>query len=163
MATRRPAFVVPIAEFAAALLARPEVSPRAQVTAQQIAQLLPGTAVVVYIIEDLDNPAWTRKAVAGDVTVAQTIEFIAGTLGTVAEKKALVIFERADLQREDYAHLDIRRTVTSLAYVPLPSGCGFFRRHRADRLRSAVAGDNVGSGARDRRTRFSSHRRRPIL
>ena len=119
MATRRPAFVVPIAEFAAALLARPEVSPRAQVTAQQIAQLLPGTAVVVYIIEDLDNPAWTRKAVAGDVTVAQTIEFIAGTLGTVAEKKTLVIFERGDLQREDYAHLDIRRTVTSLAYVPL--------------------------------------------
>jgi RND family efflux transporter MFP subunit len=119
MATRRPAFVVPIAEFAAALLARPEVSPRAQVTAQQIAQLLPGTAVVVYIIEDLDNPAWTRKAVAGDVTVAETIEFIAGTLGTVAEKKALVIFERGDLLREDYAHLDIRRTVTSLAYVPL--------------------------------------------
>jgi len=113
MATRRPAFVVPIAEFAAALLARPEVSPRAQVTAQQIAQLLPGTAVVVYIIEDLDNPAWTRKAVAGDVTVAQTIEFIAGTLGTVAEKKALVIFERGDLQREDYAHLDIRRTFLS--------------------------------------------------
>lgn len=119
MATRRPAFVVPIVEFAAALLARPEVSPRAQVTAQQIAQLLPGTAVVVYIIEDLDNPAWTRKAVAGDVTVGETIDFIGGTLGTVAERKALVIFEGGDLQREDYAHLDTRRTVTSLAYVPL--------------------------------------------
>jgi RND family efflux transporter MFP subunit len=119
MATRRPAFIVPIAEFAAALLARAEVSPRAQVTAQQIAQLLPGTAVVVYIIEDLDNPAWARKAVAGDVTVGETIDFIAGTLGTVAEKKALVIFEGEDLQREDYAHLDTRRTVTSLAYVPL--------------------------------------------
>jgi RND family efflux transporter MFP subunit len=119
MATRRPTFVVPIAEFAAALLARPEVSPRAQVTAQQIAQLLPGTAVVVYIIEDLDNPAWTRKAIAGDVTVGETIDFIAGTLGRVADKKALVIFEAGDLQREDYAHLDTRRTVTSLAYVPL--------------------------------------------
>ena len=119
MATRRPAFVVPIAEFAAALLARAEVSPRAQVTAQQIEQLLPGTAVVLYIIEDLDNPAWTRKAIAGDVTVGERIDFIAGTLGTVAEKKALVIFEGEDLQREDYAHLDTRRTVTSLAYVPL--------------------------------------------
>jgi hypothetical protein len=119
MATRRPTFVVPIAEFAAALLARAEVSPRAQVTAQQIAQLLPGTAVVVYIIEDLDNPAWTRKAIAGDVTVGETIDFSAGTLGRVAEEKALVIFEGGDLQREDYAHLDTRRTVTSLAYVPL--------------------------------------------
>jgi len=119
MATRGPAFAVPVAEFAAALLARPEVGPRAQVTAEQVAQLLPGTAVVVYIIEDLDNPAWTCKAIAGEVTVGGTMEFSAGTLGTVAENKTLVVFEGGDLQREDYAHLDIRRTVTSLAYVPL--------------------------------------------
>src|SRR5271166_3236491 len=119
MATRRPAFAVPVAEFAAALLARPEVGPRAQVTAEQVAQLLPGTAVVVYIIEDLANPSWTRKAIAGEVTVSGTMEFGAGTLGTMAENKKLVVFEGNDLQREDYAHLDIRRTVTSLAYIPL--------------------------------------------
>jgi transcriptional regulator with GAF, ATPase, and Fis domain len=29
------------------------------------------------------------------------------------------VFEGSDLQREQYAHLDIRRTVTALAYVPL--------------------------------------------
>jgi RND family efflux transporter MFP subunit len=119
MATRKSAFEVPLAEFAAALLARAEVGPRAQVTAEQVAQLLPGTAVVVYLIEDLDNPAWTAKAIAGEVTVGQTMEFGAGTLGAVAERKALVVFEAGDLQREDYAHLDIRRTVTSLAYIPL--------------------------------------------
>jgi len=119
MPTRRSVFAVPIAEFAAALLARPEVAPRAQVTAEQVAQLLPGTAVVVYTIEDLENPAWTRKAIAGDVEVSRTMEFSAGTLGTLAENKTLVVFEGTDLQREDYAHLDIRRTVTALAYVPL--------------------------------------------
>jgi RND family efflux transporter MFP subunit len=119
MATRKSAFEVPLAEFAAALLARAEVGPRAQVTAEQVAQLLPGTAVVVYLIEDLDNPASTAKAIAGEVTVGQTMEFGAGTLGAVAERKALVVFEAGDLQREDYAHLDIRRTVTSLAYIPL--------------------------------------------
>jgi RND family efflux transporter MFP subunit len=106
-------------EFAAALLARPEVVPRAQVTAEQVAQLLPGIAVVVYTIEDLDNPAWTCKAIAGDIEVGGTIEFSAGTLGAVAENKTLVVFEAADLQREEYAHLDIRRTVSALAYVPL--------------------------------------------
>ncbi|HXM64647.1 MAG TPA: efflux RND transporter periplasmic adaptor subunit [Terriglobales bacterium] len=119
MAARRSLFAVPVAEFAAALLTRPEVGPRAQMIAEQVAQLLPGTAVVVYIVEDLDNPAWTRKAIAGEVEVASTMEFSAGTLGAVADSKTLVVFEGADLQREDYAHLDIRRTVTSLAYVPL--------------------------------------------
>jgi RND family efflux transporter MFP subunit len=119
MATRGSLFAVPVVEFAAALLARPEVGPRAQVTADRVAQLLPGTAVVVYIIEDLDHPAWTRKAIAGEVEVGGTMEFSAGTLGTLAENKTLLVFEGGDLQREDYAHLDIRRTVTALTYVPL--------------------------------------------
>jgi GAF domain-containing protein len=119
MAVGRSSFVVPMAEFAAALLSRSEVPPRARVTAQQVAQLLPGTAVVVYIIEDLDDPAWTRKAVAGEVEVGGELEFAAGKLGAVAENKTLMVFEGGELQREDYAHLDIRRTVSALAYVPL--------------------------------------------
>jgi RND family efflux transporter MFP subunit len=119
MATRRYAFAVPVAEFATALLARLEVGPRAQVTAEQVAQLLPGTAVVVYVIEDLDNPGWTPKAIAGEVTVGDSLEFRVGTLGAMAENKSLVVFEGGNLQREEYAHLDIRRTVTALAYVPL--------------------------------------------
>jgi RND family efflux transporter MFP subunit len=119
MVTQRSEFAIPVAEFAAALLAQPGVGPRAQVTAEQVAQLLPGTAVVVYLIDDLTHPAWTRKAIAGEIEVGSPIELSAGTLGTVAESKTLVVFERNDLQREDYAHLDIRRTVSGLAYVPL--------------------------------------------
>src|ERR1700733_9893325 len=118
MATRGSAFAVPVAEFATALLSRSEVGPRAQVTAEQVAQLLPGTAAVVYVIEDLANPAWTRKAIAGEVTVSTTVEFSGGTLGTLTESPAdsatVIVFETSDLQREDYGHLDIRRTVTSL-------------------------------------------------
>ena len=119
MAAQKSEFAVSVAAFATALLARPEVGPRAQVTAEHVAQLLAGTAVVVYIIEDLDNPAWTRKAIAGEIEVAGTLEFSTGTLGAVAENKTLMVFEGSDLEREDYAHLDIRRTVTALAYVPL--------------------------------------------
>ncbi len=119
MAARRSLFAVSVAEFAASLLTRPEVGLRAQMTAEQVAQLLPGIAVVVYVVEDSDTPAWSHKAVAGDVQVGGTMEFTAGTLGALAESKTLMVFEGSDLQREDYAHLDIRRTVTSLAYVPL--------------------------------------------
>ncbi|MGA8762855.1 MAG: efflux RND transporter periplasmic adaptor subunit [Candidatus Sulfotelmatobacter sp.] len=119
MAPQRSEFAVSVAEFAAALLARPEVGPRAQATAEQVAQLLPGTAVVVYIIEDQDQPSWTPKASAGEITVPRRLEFNSGTLGKVAEGKTFAQFETSHLAREDYAHLDIRRTVTSLAYVPL--------------------------------------------
>jgi len=119
MASQRSVFAVPVAEFAAALLSRAEVGPRAQVTAEQVAELLPGIAVVVYMIEDLENPAWTPKAIAGDVEVGEVPKFEAGTLGTVAENKTLMVYESGDLQREDYAHLDVRRTIAALAYIPL--------------------------------------------
>ena len=119
MATRRPRFAVSVAPFAASLLAQQEVGPRAQVIADQIAQLLSGIAVVVYVIEDQQNPAWTPRATAGEITVGDVTEFDSGTLGAVAANKTFMQFEAGDLQREEYAHLDIRRTVTGLAYVPL--------------------------------------------
>lgn len=119
MATRRPRFAVSVSEFAAALLGRQELGPRAQMIADAVAQLLPGTAIVVYVIEDQENPSWTPKATAGAIVVAQRIEFDAGTLGSVAQNRAFAKFEGGELPREDYAHLDVRRTVTSLAYVPL--------------------------------------------
>ena len=120
MATRRPAFAVPVAELAASLLAQPEVGPRARVIAEQVAQFLADTAVVVYVIADQANPTWTSKATSGDITVpGSAMEFEAGTLGAVAENKTLMVFESGDLQREQYGHLDVRRTVRSLAYVPL--------------------------------------------
>jgi RND family efflux transporter MFP subunit len=108
-----------MAELAATLLAQPEVTPRARVIADRVAELLPGTAAVVYVIEDQENPAWTAKATAGEITVGEVLDFNAGTLGAVAESKALQVFEGASLQREDLSHLDIRRTAVSLAYAPL--------------------------------------------
>jgi len=119
MATRRPPLAVPVAEFATALLARQEVGPRAQLTADLTAQLLPDTAVAVYIIEDQEAPSWSPKATAGEINAVQGMEFDAGTLGSIAQNKEFAVFEAAALRREDFAHLDVRRTIASLAYVPL--------------------------------------------
>lgn len=119
MATGRPAPAVPVAQIAAALLARPEVSARARVIAEYVCELVPETACVVYVVQDQNDPCWTAKATAGDVTVSETVDFGAGTLGAVAETRELQIFEGASLQREDFSHLDIRRTGLSLAYAPL--------------------------------------------
>jgi RND family efflux transporter MFP subunit len=122
MATRRSEFVIPLAEFAAALLAHPEVARRSRVIADRVAQLLPGAAVVIYVIEDQENPKWLPKATAGEITAVREIESDHGTFGTVFETREFVQFDANQLPREDYAHLDIRRTVNSLAYMPLLMG-----------------------------------------
>jgi RND family efflux transporter MFP subunit len=122
MATRRPAFAVPVAEFAATLLSQQEVGPRARAIAEQCAPLLPGTAIVIYIIEDQENPRFTPKATLGEITVADLTDFEPNTLRAVMENKSLVLFESGDLPREHYSHLDVRRTVEALAYVPLLAG-----------------------------------------
>ena len=119
MASRRPAVAVPAAEYAAALLMKQEVVPRAQFTADQIVELLPEIAAVVYVVDNQENPTWTAKATAGEITVAESSDFNAGTLGALADTKSVQVFEGAALRREDYPHLDVRRTVSSLAYVPL--------------------------------------------
>ncbi|MGH9651093.1 MAG: GAF domain-containing protein, partial [Terriglobales bacterium] len=120
MATQRPGFAVPLAEFAAGLLSEREVTPRARLTAHQVAEMLPGAAVVVYVVEDQAAPAWTVKAAEGEIQVAEkVVEFDQGTLATIAETKEAHIFPGSELKREQYSHLNVRRTVASLAYVPM--------------------------------------------
>jgi RND family efflux transporter MFP subunit len=117
MPTESSISAVQLTEFGAMLLAHREVIPRARLTADRVAQIVPNSVVVVYAIVDQQNRVWSPKAVAGEIALeAQEVEFDAGTLGAAAENKST--FRVSDLAREDYAHLDVRRTVTSLAYVP---------------------------------------------
>ena len=122
MASPRPAPAVPVTEFAAALLARPDVAVRAQVIADHILEFLADGAVAIYVVEDQAMPKWLAKATAGDITVSQEVEYGSGTLGTLAQAREIQQFETSQIQREDFSHLDVRRTVTSLAYIPLIAG-----------------------------------------
>jgi len=119
MARRTSTFEMSVSEFAARLLAEREVAPRAQLTAEQCAQLLPGTSAVVYVIPDSENPVWTAKASAGEVSPAAEVDFQGGTLGALAENGTRLLLRGEEVPRESYAHLDIRRKVASLAYIPL--------------------------------------------
>lgn len=111
---------VRLTEFAASLLSQREVIPRARLIAEQVAEMIPNSAVVIYVVIDQQNPLWTPKATAGEIALgADEIEFQSGTLGAAAELKSAAVFGGDELAREDYTHLDVRRTVTSLAYVPL--------------------------------------------
>lgn len=120
MATQRPALRASLSAFAARLLAEHEVAPRAQVIASEASARLSGTPAVVYLFDPAGEPRWTSKASVGDVKAPAQCEAL--TLAMVAEQAQPVLFSGGELVREHYAHLDVRRTIVSLAYVPLLAG-----------------------------------------
>ena len=109
------------ARFLSSLLQEREVQPRAVLLAQQIAEILPGAAAVVYLLEEVEETTrWSSKAVAGDIHLDnEVIPFDSGTLGLLAKDNRAMLLSGANLVREDYAHLHARRTLLSLAYVPM--------------------------------------------
>ena len=52
MATQIPDSSLLLGEFAANLLAEREVAPRARIISSKVAELVPGAAIVVYVVED---------------------------------------------------------------------------------------------------------------
>jgi RND family efflux transporter MFP subunit len=114
------AAVFPPMEIGAALLAELELGPRARIVAATVAEMAPGSAVVVFAVEDAGAPVWVAKAMVGDLTVdGSPIALDAGTLGAVAEQRTILQFPAEALAREDFAHLDVRQSLTALSYVPL--------------------------------------------
>ena len=115
-----PVFSVPLTEFVAALLAERELVPRARTIARHLSDLFPRSAVIVYVIEDQESPSWHAKACIGEVALDQSeIALDSGTLSEVAAKRQTVQLEAASISRENYAHLDIRQSISSLSYIPL--------------------------------------------
>src|SRR6202022_5130824 len=100
----------------ARLLEEQVVFPRARNTAQTIAATLPGSAVNVYTTTPLaDGDAWTVIATAGENAVPEAaIPLHTGTLGILARELKPLLFEGNALSREEYAHVNVRRTLHSL-------------------------------------------------
>src|ERR1019366_1959930 len=107
-----------------AMLRERECAPRALLLAQQAAELVPGGAAIGYVLNSGDSPAvpatWTAKATAGEIRLEDpTIPVESGTLGTLAQEQQPLLFSGNELTREDYAHLHARRTLVSLACIPI--------------------------------------------
>src|SRR5262249_12392127 len=98
-----------------------EVMPRARILARAVTELLPGTSANVYLLgESQGEPVWVPQASAGEATVADSaVPLEQGALGTVAANGLPLVLSGKSLVREKYAHLHVRRTVNSLAYLPL--------------------------------------------
>jgi RND family efflux transporter MFP subunit len=112
---------VDIAAFSAQLLNHRELSPRARTIIEAVTDVLPGTGVNLYLlISENEGQCWVPQATTGDVTVHESmVAADRGTLGLLAAKDEVLVFSQSELVREQYGHLNVRRTLNSLAYLPL--------------------------------------------
>ncbi len=108
-------------DLSARLLSAQEVVPRARILASFVAGRFLGAAVNIYILSSsASEEVWLPKASLGEVSVYEgSVPADTGTLGEMKARQKPLLFSGKELQRETYAHLDIRRTLLSLAYLPL--------------------------------------------
>ncbi len=112
---------VDLSEFSAQLLAAQELSARARIIARIIADALSDTTVNVYVLTTQEtNEVWVPRATMGEPGVrATSVAVDSGTLGELKTGLGPLLFSGASLSREHYAHIDIRKTLLSIAYLPL--------------------------------------------
>jgi RND family efflux transporter MFP subunit len=116
-------WATPLAEFALALLAQNETAARARIIAEHVASIVPDSAVAVYIGGTGQPVNWIPKAAVGDIKIDPSLlSWDSGLLGACARSKQIEVFPVTQLAREDYLHLDVRRTITSIGYVPVLLG-----------------------------------------
>lgn len=113
--------ILDIYALSSSLLAQEEVVPRALALARFVAKLLPQSAISVYTLGAADSDTyWIPKATIGEATIHdQSILAGEGILGSLLGDSAPVLRTAAELRREDYPHIDTRKTLVSLCYVPL--------------------------------------------
>jgi RND family efflux transporter MFP subunit len=120
MATQSPNLVLDIAAISVRLLEAQEIDPRAREVARSVSALLPASAVNVYMISETDEgEVWAVHGTVGDAAPDETVPLDAGTLGILAVNPRPLLLAGKTLVREQYAHLNVRKTLHSLAYLPL--------------------------------------------
>jgi len=98
--------------------------PRARIIARALAGSIAGCSVNIYTAGSRAGEAvWIPRAWSGEQTVrGSSVPINEGAMAELVARRETLLFSGADLSREDYAHLDIRRTLRSLAFLPLETG-----------------------------------------
>jgi RND family efflux transporter MFP subunit len=116
--------VLDLSPLSIQLLAEQEVVPRARAFARFVAGLLPDCAVSVYTLaSDGNSDFWMPRAIVGEAAIhEQAIRAESGLLGSLLSESVPILRTAPDLKREDYPHVDTRKSLLSLACIPLIHG-----------------------------------------
>jgi RND family efflux transporter MFP subunit len=112
-----------VAGFAKRLIEVSGTVERARIISQTIVDIFPEATALLYVLqEDNDGQFWSVKALAGDgAEPDRRVAAEAGTLGSLVQSPQSFIVDGRTLAREEYAHLNIRRTLRCLVCLPLKS------------------------------------------
>jgi transcriptional regulator with GAF, ATPase, and Fis domain len=114
----------PMTNLAASLLAEPDSPARAALIAAAVVSLIPDSACIVHRIM-LDRPGspWIAMGKAGDISVRQVSQAIPSrlTAPVLSQGSQTHIYKASEMRREDYAHVNVSRSIASIAYLPLRS------------------------------------------
>jgi RND family efflux transporter MFP subunit len=112
-------------EVSVTLLATPDTASRASIIASVITTQLPNCACAIhrFVHEDIEI-GWTVIGMAGDISLEPSATGSGNRLMAplVLESPEILIYSSVEILREDYSHLHISRSVSSIAYVPLLHG-----------------------------------------
>jgi len=116
--------ILDLSALSSTLLAEQEVPQRARALARFVAEFLPDAAVSVYTLaNDACGAHWMPRATVGEAILhGSTIQSNSGLLARLMDDAAPQLRAGAALKREDYPHIDIRRSLQSLCYIPLLKG-----------------------------------------
>jgi GAF domain-containing protein len=111
-----------VANLAASLLAAPGSPARAGLIASAVVEMIPDSACIVHRVR-LDRQELPSMAVgkAGDISVRQGAQVFSSRLAAplISERPQTHLYSGFDIRREDYSHVNVNRTVASIAYLPL--------------------------------------------
>ena len=109
-------------EIARLLLAAPDIVTRAGLIASAVVEALPESACVIHRYRPNENDsAWTAIAIGGEISIEGEAQLNGSPLiePLFSDSPEIIVYADSDLRREDYAHLHVTRSVSSLAYLPL--------------------------------------------
>jgi RND family efflux transporter MFP subunit len=108
-------------KLAASLLDSPEISARAALLVDAICRALPGSACVLYSMQQLaEESAWVAIGVSAEVSMADpAVPARAALFAPLLESPLPMVYSASDLAREDYDHIHVLRTIRSIGYLPL--------------------------------------------
>jgi RND family efflux transporter MFP subunit len=109
-------------QVGALLLAAPDAASRASIITSAVVALLPNCACALHrFVDTEDEAAWTVLGLAGDTSFESSSTGSGNRLMAplLLDSPEPIIYSGADILREDYSHLRIGRSVSSIAYVPL--------------------------------------------
>ena len=97
------------------------MAPRAKVFARFVSELIADAAVNVYTLaNDGEKDVWVPRATVGEAKIHdEEIPGNSGLLGMMLAEGEAINRLAGQIKREDYAHVDIRKSLVSLTYLPL--------------------------------------------